>query len=192
MDSLTMTKLRNLKSLLDDGIITTAEYAIQKQNFLDLTPPAPLHAKPEPAAAPPAKKPKHSGACFDEHGKAKVCVHFGDGKQIHLTVLKTTALYKIIKAVATSLKVATPEYVTRQYRVLFDGMRVLPHKLVSEETIFEFLTRYDYDFDDEQIRFDFQIEQHGGAVQGELVVSVGSTNPVNVNAPEKPLRENEP
>ncbi|KAJ1460307.1 inosine triphosphate pyrophosphatase-like protein [Pelagophyceae sp. CCMP2097] len=114
MDTSTMFQLEHLKRLLDNGILTLAEFETQKRRFLDLTPPAPHHAKPEPAAAPPAasppaKKPKPStgGACFDEHGKAKVAVHSSDGKEIVVAVGSTNPVK--VNAVRRAFTAAFPE-----------------------------------------------------------------------------------
>ena len=154
MDDTQMTELRNLKKMLDEGILTQSEFDEKKEAILARSgAPAPATKK---TGAPQADAP-----CVDEEGRFKLLMTFQDSTKVHMNVKPTTTLFKITHKTAERMQMSADTF-NRTYRVFLDGKKVHPAELVSEQTIASLLERRDYEFDDEHVEFQVNMEQQGG------------------------------
>ena len=154
MDDTQMTALRNLKTMLDEGILTQSEFDEKKTAILDTS----------KAPAPATKKTgalQADAKCVDEEGRFKLLMTFQDSTKVHLNVKATTTLFKITHKTAERMQMSADTFSTT-YRVCLDGDRVQPAELVSEQTIASLLEERDYEFDDEHVEFQFFLDQKGG------------------------------
>jgi len=157
MDDTQMTALRNLKTMLDEGILTQSEFDEKKKAILDIL-------AGSGAPAPATKKtgaPQADAPCVDKEGRLKLLMTFQDSTEVHMSVKPTTTLFKITHKTAEHKHMGADIFSTT-YRVLLDGERVSPSTLVSEETITDLLARYEYKYDDDHIEFEMRIAQVGG------------------------------
>ena len=154
MDDAQMTNLRNLKEMLDEGILTQKEFDDKKKAVLAGS--AALVPATKKGGAPPADAP-----CVDEDGRLKLLIPIPQSGNFHVNVKPTSTMYKITFELAKRLNMNTDE-VKSTYRVLLDGRRVCPSALVSEETITDLLARYEYEYDDDHIELELRMAQEGG------------------------------